>query len=89
MDLKIRRFKFAPNDLMKEAIQKPSELRPKKIKNIEQDIFAKRGRIHMPTQDLKTMAFKKQKGLRKRNRERDADASDNANANGSTKKQKS
>jgi len=67
-DMIIRRHQFASSELNKLAYAIPKELRPKKVKNIETDEFVTTGTLHIPRQDLSTMATKKMKGLNKRER---------------------
>jgi ribosome production factor 2 len=65
-DLTFRRFKFATNDVMKEATRVPKELKPKKVKSVQTDTFSKTGTLHIPKQEYSQIATKKMKGLKKR-----------------------
>ncbi|KAJ3092949.1 rRNA-binding ribosome biosynthesis protein rpf2 [Quaeritorhiza haematococci] len=76
MDLTVRRTVFAPDDLLREAMKIPKELKPKKEKNIDRSAIGdKIGRIHMVKQDLSKLQTRKMKGL-KRQREEDSDNQD-------------
>lgn len=65
LDLIIRRYQFASEDLLKEATKEPTQHKIKKIKNISKDTFAKTGTIHIPKQDLSQLATRKMKGFEK------------------------
>lgn len=65
-DMTIRRTRFASEDLMRESLKQPDQLKKKKEKNISKDIVGVRGALHMERQDLDQMALHKAKGLRKR-----------------------
>jgi len=66
----IRRTQFASEDLMKEALKtklKMNKNKKKKSKNISTNpLLEKRGRIHMPKQDLTKLATRKMKGLKRK-----------------------
>eukprot|EP00123_Amoebidium_parasiticum_P020290 comp4684_c0_seq1/m.854 comp4684_c0_seq1/g.854 ORF comp4684_c0_seq1/g.854 comp4684_c0_seq1/m.854 type:complete len:318 (-) comp4684_c0_seq1:118-1071(-) len=75
MDLTVRRAKWAANDVMKEAMRVPKELKPTKAKNISYDSMGnKQARIHMEKQDLGTMQTRKMKGLKRSPEEIEAEA---------------
>eukprot|EP00049_Salpingoeca_infusionum_P018491 m.357453 g.357453 ORF g.357453 m.357453 type:complete len:309 (-) comp17838_c0_seq1:347-1273(-) len=86
MEMTIGRVQFAAEDLMREALRQPKELRPKKVKNIEYSALGdKMGRVHMQSQDLGTMQTRKMKGLKKGKRksgdvDRDSDGEQGAAA---------
>lgn len=66
LTLSLRRNKFASEDLMKRACRQPKQLKPKKVKNINRDVFGtKLGRVHMTKQDLGKLQTRKMKGLKK------------------------
>merc|ERR1739838_638119 len=66
-DFAMRRTHFASDDLSKIAHKQPKNLKPKKKKNISQDVFGtKFGRLHMQKQDLNKLQTRKMKGLKKR-----------------------
>lgn len=66
MDLKIRRTKFASDDLKKKACRQPKHLKIGKKKNQSRDVFGtKLGRIHMTKQDLGQLQTRKMKALKK------------------------
>ncbi|CDW52947.1 Brix domain containing protein [Trichuris trichiura] len=67
MDLIVRRNKIASDSLYKTACKVPSAVKPKKMKNTEQDVFGTtRGRIHVKQQPLDTLKLSKLKGLKAR-----------------------
>ncbi len=72
-DMVIRRHQFASSELDKLAYAIPKELKPKKEKNIDTDDFTTTGTIHIPRQDLSTMATKKMKGLNKKRKQEQPD----------------
>lgn len=60
-----RRSIVAPDDLRKEALRVPAQLRGQKRKNVSTNVFGEKiGRIHMPRQELSTMQIKKVKALK-------------------------
>eukprot|EP00823_Brevimastigomonas_motovehiculus_P006900 TRINITY_DN5922_c0_g1_i1.p1 TRINITY_DN5922_c0_g1~~TRINITY_DN5922_c0_g1_i1.p1 ORF type:complete len:360 (-),score=87.23 TRINITY_DN5922_c0_g1_i1:369-1448(-) len=70
MDFAFRRYKGAPDELRKKAMQVPKADKvhgQKKIKNIQKDEFGKRGLIHMKPNNLnKINIFKGMRGLEAR-----------------------
>ncbi|XP_002129416.2 ribosome production factor 2 homolog [Ciona intestinalis] len=67
LDLTIRRTHFASDDLFKKACKQPRAAKPRKVKNISSDVFgAKKGRIHMTSQDLKNLQLRKVKALKRK-----------------------
>lgn len=81
MDLAIRRTQFPSPELEKESMRQPAELKKKKAKNVEHDVFGeKHGRIHMERQDFSKLQLRRskamkaeRKGLGKRLEEEDAE----------------
>jgi len=65
-DIVPRRTQFASSELEKLAYALPKELKAKKEKNIDIDEFVTTGTLHIPRQDLSTIATKKMKGLDKK-----------------------
>lgn len=65
-DIILRRQHLPSSEIFKMANTVPSQLLPKKIKNISKDIMETRATIHMPRQDLNTLATRKMKGLNKK-----------------------
>uniref|UniRef100_A0A5S6Q8X1 Ribosome production factor 2 homolog n=1 Tax=Trichuris muris TaxID=70415 RepID=A0A5S6Q8X1_TRIMR len=67
MDLTIRRNKIASDGLYKSACRVPSATKPKKVKNVEQDVFGTtHGRIHVKQQSFNSLKISKIKGLKAR-----------------------
>ncbi|KFD57021.1 hypothetical protein M513_02278 [Trichuris suis] len=67
MDLIVRRNKIASDSLYKTACRVPSAVKPKKVKNTEQDVFGTtHGRIHVKQQSLDALSLSKIKGLKAR-----------------------
>ncbi|XP_072178961.1 ribosome production factor 2 homolog [Diadema setosum] len=67
LDLVKRRTRLATHDLFKRACKKPKALKPKKKKNISQDVFkTMHGRVHMEKQDLGKLQIRKMKALKRR-----------------------
>lgn len=65
MDLKIGRTRFAPRDLMKQALRQPKELKPKKEKNMSTTGLGETlGRVHVGDQKLATIQTRKMKALK-------------------------
>lgn len=65
-DFAVRRTHLAAESLYKETLKQPKNLKAKKTKNVDHDIFGtKTGRIHMQTQDLETLQLRKMKGLKR------------------------
>ncbi|CAI2174493.1 20718_t:CDS:2 [Funneliformis geosporum] len=63
---RIRRFKFANDDVYKLATKVPKINKPKKIKNIDvNEMGDKIGRIHLGKQDLGKLQTRKMKGLKR------------------------
>jgi len=70
-DLVLRRTKLASEDLFKQAMKQPKEIKPRKVKNVSKDPFgSKLGRIHMGRQDMNKLQTRKMKGLKKSAQER-------------------
>mmetsp|Transcript_17334 Transcript_17334/g.70326 ORF Transcript_17334/g.70326 Transcript_17334/m.70326 type:complete len:127 (-) Transcript_17334:1736-2116(-) len=67
MELSIRRSQFAAPELMKMALRQPKGLKPKKVKNISygEGLGDTVGKVHVKKQDMKDLALRKMKGLRK------------------------
>jgi ribosome production factor 2 len=65
-DIVLRRQHLPSHEISKMANQVPSQLMPKKVKNISKDVMETRATIHMPRQDLNTLATRKMKGLDKK-----------------------
>ncbi|KAJ8902250.1 hypothetical protein NDN08_006657 [Rhodosorus marinus] len=67
MELSIRRSQFAAPELMKMALRQPKGLKSKKVKNIsyEEGLGDTVGKVHVQKQDMKDLALRKMKGLRK------------------------
>ena len=62
MTLVPRRSMIAAEDLMKQAIKKPAQLKEKKEKNKETNVFGETtGRLHMEKQDLSKLQTRKMK----------------------------
>ena len=69
-DFEMRRFRRAPDALMKEALQKPKLTGAAKIKNAKMDsLLGKVGRIYMPGQDVEALPAHKMKGVKRARRE--------------------
>lgn len=67
--LELRRTQDAPDDLMKEALKRPS-IGPKKQKNVGFDqVDGKVGRIYMPRQELSELSLVKAKGTKRQRQE--------------------
>ncbi|KAI9204972.1 Brix domain-containing protein [Polychytrium aggregatum] len=65
-DFVVRRTRFAPDDIRKEAMKVPKETKVKKVKNVEYDpIGDKLGRVHVGKQDLAKLQTRKMKGLKR------------------------
>ncbi|KAG1712161.1 Ribosome production factor 2 [Nymphon striatum] len=63
----IRRTKLASDDLFKQALKQPKQLKMKKKKNVKKDkLGTKFGRVHMGKLDLGNFQTRKMKGLKKR-----------------------
>ncbi|ORZ40715.1 ribosome production factor 2 [Catenaria anguillulae PL171] len=66
MDLVPRRHQDPVAELWKQATKVPREIKPKKTKNVETDVFGdKFGQLHMQKQDLRGVQVRKMKGLKK------------------------
>ncbi|MCL4136173.1 UNVERIFIED_CONTAM: hypothetical protein GTU68_017839 [Idotea baltica] len=75
----LRRSKLASSDLFKTALKQPKILKPKKKKNISQDVFGtKLGRVHMTKQDLSQLQTRKMKGLKTKKKATEASTSTEA-----------
>lgn len=71
-DFTLRRTHIASESLYKETLKKPKTAKPKKIKNIEHDVFkTKTARIHMQKQDLDSLQTRKMKGLKRQKQAKD------------------
>ncbi|KAJ1735035.1 rRNA-binding ribosome biosynthesis protein rpf2 [Coemansia biformis] len=67
LDLRIRRIRFPADDMWKQAIRVPKEIKETKVKNISRDgLGDKYGRVHMGKQDISKLQTRKVKALRKR-----------------------
>lgn len=67
LDLSLRRSRLASDDLYKQAKRVPKVIKPKKKKNVSQDVFGtQHGRIHMQSQDLSKLQTRKLKGLKRK-----------------------
>ncbi|KRX86894.1 Ribosome production factor 2 -like protein [Trichinella pseudospiralis] len=67
MNLVLRRYKLASDDLFRLACKIPKSVIPRKKKNIEHDVFGtKHGRVHMQRQDLGELKQRKMKALKGR-----------------------
>jgi len=65
-DMSIRRSRLASDDMFKLACKQPRQLKPKKRKNIAQDVFGTQlGRVHMGNQDLSKLQTRKLKALKR------------------------
>ncbi|RIB05633.1 ribosome production factor 2 [Gigaspora rosea] len=65
-DFKLRRTKFANEEVYKIATKVPKTLKPKKVKNIDvNEIGDKVGHIHVGRQDLGKLQTRKMKGLKR------------------------
>ncbi|CAB4411903.1 Brix-domain-containing protein [Rhizophagus irregularis] len=65
-NFRIRRFKFANDDVYKFSTKVPKINKPKKIKNIDvNEMGDKIGRIHLGKQDLSKLQTRKMKGLKR------------------------
>jgi len=74
LDLAIDRHRFASDHLWRQATRVPSQLKPKKRKNITRDVFGSTiGQLHVEHQNLTPFtAGKRVKALRKRSRAEEA-----------------
>lgn len=69
LTLELRRTQDAPEDLMKDALKRPS-IGPKKQKNVGFDaVEGKVGRIYMPRQELAELNLVKAKGSKRAGRD--------------------
>ncbi|KAJ2500701.1 rRNA-binding ribosome biosynthesis protein rpf2 [Coemansia sp. RSA 1972] len=67
LDLRVRRVRYVSDDMWKQAIRVPKELKVTKVKNIGRDgLGDKYGRVHMGRQDVSKIQTRKVKALRKR-----------------------
>eukprot|EP00055_Hartaetosiga_balthica_P013451 m.69026 g.69026 ORF g.69026 m.69026 type:complete len:321 (-) comp8262_c0_seq2:2380-3342(-) len=65
IDFKTGRNAFAADDMMKEALRRPKQLKKKKVKNVEyNEMGDKTGRIHMQKQEILSMQLRKVKALK-------------------------
>lgn len=68
LDLSLRRTRYGADDVRKQACRVPTQLKPKKVKNITHDALHNTvGRIHMEKQELDNLQIRKVKALKKRN----------------------
>lgn len=95
IDLSLRRSKLPTEDLMKEALRKPRELKVTKKKNVSVDkLGTTHGRIHVGKQEINRIQTRKMKGLKKTVDERKLKraaklaTAENNNVNNKMKKQK-
>jgi ribosome production factor 2 len=76
MDLVMRRFRWADEDMMKAALRVPDQLREKRQKNITKNALQQTfGTVHMQKQDFKSIATKKTRAMPRKRR---SEPSDNA-----------
>ncbi|KAG9283961.1 hypothetical protein G9A89_005468 [Geosiphon pyriformis] len=88
-DFRMRRTKFAKDEVYKAATRVPRELKPKKIKNIDLNEIGDRvGRIHLGRQDLSKLQTRKMKGLKRGSREEKMDIDDKQEDEKPIKRQK-
>ncbi|KAJ2759258.1 rRNA-binding ribosome biosynthesis protein rpf2 [Coemansia nantahalensis] len=67
LDLRIRRVRFPNDDMWKQAIRVPREIKETKVKNISRDgLGDKYGRVHVGKQDISKLQTRKVKALRQR-----------------------
>ncbi|KJE93457.1 brix domain-containing protein 1 [Capsaspora owczarzaki ATCC 30864] len=77
MTLEIRRTQLASDDLRRDALRVPKQLKPTKVKNIEYDSLGnKLGRVHIAQPDLAELQTRKMKGLKRSHAQADADDDD-------------
>ncbi|XP_057305757.1 ribosome production factor 2 homolog [Hydractinia symbiolongicarpus] len=70
----LRRTRLATESLYKQSLRQPKALKPRKVKNVEHDVFGtKTGRIHMQKQDLETLQTRKMKGLKRGKKSEEGD----------------
>jgi len=82
MDFTIRRAKYAPAEMQKQAVRKPRGQKSSKRKNMEKgQLGDKLGRVHLGKQDFNEISLAKLKGLKKRKLE-DGEAEDASMAQG-------
>jgi len=79
MDFTIRRSKLAAPDVMRAASRVPSQLKPKKVKNISTDAFGKSGAVHFGKQDYTKLVTRKMKGLGGKRKKKVAEEDNNNN----------
>lgn len=66
IDMKLGRSRAASEELMKQALKVPKELKAKKVKNISTtDLGETVGRVHMQKQDFDQLQSRKVKALKK------------------------
>jgi len=69
VDFVVRRTRFASTDLLKEATRVPKVMKAKKKKNVSRDTLGRTMvKMHMGTQDLRSMDVKRPKALRGKRR---------------------
>ncbi|KAJ2821702.1 rRNA-binding ribosome biosynthesis protein rpf2 [Coemansia erecta] len=67
LDLRVRRVRYATDEMWKQAIRVPKELKDVKVKNVTRDgLGDKYGRVHLGKQDVSKIQTRKVKALRKR-----------------------
>lgn len=66
IDFSLRRTHLASEDLYKTSLKQVKNVyKPKKVKNIEKDAFGSTlGRVHIPSQDVRSVQTRKMKGLK-------------------------
>jgi ribosome production factor 2 len=81
IDFSMRRSHLASDDLMKEALKQPKELKPKREKNVEYNALgSKTGRIHMQRQDLSKLQTRRMKGLKRIGKKRERPVEEHTNS---------
>ena len=79
LDLSVRRYQAAPEDLLREAMRQSTENKKKKEKNVSFDpTRGKVGRIYMPRQEVDTIALNKFKGGKRKAAAAGAEGGDKA-----------
>ncbi|KAJ2710925.1 rRNA-binding ribosome biosynthesis protein rpf2, partial [Coemansia spiralis] len=67
LDLRVRRVRFPAEEMWKQAIRVPREIKETKVKNISRDgLGDKYGRVHVGKQDIAKLQTRKVKALRTR-----------------------
>lgn len=66
VDFTLRRTKLPTEDLLRQSVRQPKELKVIKKKNISRDgLGTTHGRIHVGKQDISKLQTRKMKGLKK------------------------